>query len=73
MAEDLTAAQLAADLMAAYAIPEPPPGAFTVADFAERTGRTRENASDVLYDLFNKGRVSRIKIGKKHWYYCEAQ
>jgi predicted transcriptional regulator len=73
MADTLTRQQLYDDLVAAYTVPDPPEGAFTVADFAERTGRTRHNAGDILYNLYTEGKIERAKRGKGFWYYYAEQ
>lgn len=71
MAEDLTPQQLYEDLVAAYAIPEAPPGAFTAATFAARTGRPDSGARAILLKLYREGKIKRLLIDGEYKYYYD--
>lgn len=62
MADDLTFAQLYADLVEATAHNDPPPESFGVAQFAEDTGLSVNRALDVLKAMRARGQIEGDKF-----------
>ena len=49
---------------------EPPPNSFTLYDFMELTNaRSRTSAERYLTDLVKIGKLDKVRIGKKNYYY----
>ena len=74
MDEDLTAAHLWADIVAAHKLDAPPPGAKCVIQFAAEIGKSEKHARDILNRLEHNGKMesgefARPEDNKRARYY----
>ena len=62
MAEDLTAADLWADIIAAHRLETPPEGAKCVIEFAEEIGKSEKHARDILNGYVRRGMMQSAQF-----------
>jgi hypothetical protein len=72
MDQSLTPAQLYADLVAAYARPTIPDGAFTVKQFADDAGIGNKAAYEALTRKVAAGELGTVCDGRRAWYYFKT-
>ena len=59
---DLTYTDFWSDMVAAYTVKKPPPGAITAYEFASRTELSMSRARDILNDKVRKGVLQKEKF-----------
>ena len=77
MAEDLTAADLWADIIAAHKLEDPPEGALCVTEFAAKIGKSEKHSRDILNryvrdGVMQCGEFHRPQDNKRASYYWPA-
>ena len=78
MAEDLTAADLWADIIAAHKLEAPPDDAKCVIEFAQEIGKSEKHARDILNGYVRKGTMQsgefrRPQDNKRATYYWPVE